>query len=90
MSLPPSNGQTVLVTGISGYIASSLGLYILSAGYNLRGTTRSKTNAAGLLSGAYAIYSSRVEVIEVPDLTISGAFDEAVKGTNKVAATGSG
>ena len=84
MSLPPSNGKTVLITGINGYIASVLGLHFLSRGYHLRGTTRSKVRAAALLSNAYAAYSSRVELIEIPDMTVQGAFDEAVKGMQKV------
>ena len=84
MSLPPSNGKTVLITGINGYIASVLGLDFLSRGYNLRGTTRAKASAAALLSDAYAAYTSRVEVIEVPDMKAHGAFDEAVKGIPEV------
>lgn len=80
MSLPPSNGKTVLITGINGYIASVLGLHVLSSGYNLRGTARSKASTAALLSDAYAVYASRVQVIEISDMTVPGAFDEAVKG----------
>ena len=81
MSSSQSNGKTVLVTGINGYIASVLGLQILSRGYNLRGTSRSKDRAAALLDHAYKNYASRVEIFEVQDITEPGAFDEAVKGT---------
>lgn len=84
MSLPPNNGKTILITGINGYIASVLGLHFLSRGYKLRGTTRSKAGAAtAALSDAYAAYSSCVELIEIPDMTVPGAFDEAVKGMGK-------
>jgi nucleoside-diphosphate-sugar epimerase len=79
MSLPPSNGKTLLVTGINGYIASSLGGLILSKGYNLRGTSRSLASTEPLVNGAYAPFASRIEILEVPDITASGAFDKAVK-----------
>ena len=81
MSLSDSNRKTVLVTGINGYIASVLGLQILSKGYKLRGTCRSKDRVAVLLEGVYKDYASRVEIFEVEDITEPGAFDEAVRGT---------
>lgn len=80
MLIPQSNGKTVMVTGINGYIASTIGFYLLSNGYNLRGTSRSSKSAAPLLDGAYKDYASRIQIFEVPDMTIPGAFDEAVKG----------
>ena len=80
MSLPESNGKTVLVTGINGYIASVLGLDLLKKGYSLRGTSRRAASAEPLLKGPFAPYADRVKVYEVPDMTIDGAFDEAAKG----------
>ena len=77
-----SNGKTVLITGINGYIASVLGFQILSQGYNLRGTVRYKDRAAALLKHAYKDYASRVEIFEVQNMTAPGAFDEAVRGTS--------
>ena len=78
---PEKDGKTVLITGINGYIASVLGLQVLSKGYNLRGTSRSKDHAAALLDHAYKEYASHVEILEVQDITEPGAFDEAVRGT---------
>jgi nucleoside-diphosphate-sugar epimerase len=89
MSLPPSNGKTLLVTGISGYIASSLGELILSKGYNLRGTSRSLASTEPLVNGAYAPFASRIEILEVPDITVPGAFDKAVKGVHGIFHTAS-
>lgn len=89
MSLPPSNGKTLLVTGINGYIASSLGELILSKGYNLRGTSRSLASTHPLLAGAFAPYASRVEILEVSDMTILGAFDKAVQGVHGIFHTAS-
>lgn len=80
MSIPESNGKTLLITGINGYIASVLGQLVLSKGYSLRGTTRRAASAEPLLSGPYAAYKDRVEIFEVSDMTVDGAFDEAAKG----------
>lgn len=81
MSSPNSDGKTVLVTGISGYIASLIGLEILFRGYNLRCTSRTLERAEALLNHAYEDYASRVEIIEIKDITEPGVFDEAVRGT---------
>lgn len=55
-------------------------MHLLSKGYSIRGTSRRATTAESLLTGPYAPYASRVKMYEVPDMTVSGAFDEAVKG----------
>jgi nucleoside-diphosphate-sugar epimerase len=81
MLIPESNGKSVLVTGINGYIASVLGLELLSKGYILRGTSRRASSVQSLLKGPYAVYSDRVKIYEVPDMTIDGAFDEASRGS---------
>lgn len=80
MAIPASNGKTVLVTGVNGYIASVLGYHLLRKGYNLRGTTRSAASTKTLLSGPYEPFKERVAIYEVPDMKIDGAFDEAAKG----------
>ena len=80
MSLPPSNGKTILVSGVNSYIGSAIGLELLKKGYTLRGTSRAKESADTLLHGAYKDYADRVEMYSVPIMTVPGAFDEAVKG----------
>jgi nucleoside-diphosphate-sugar epimerase len=80
MSLPASNGKTVLISGINGYIASVTGLHLLNKGYSVRGTSRRASSAKTLVDGAYERFKDRVETFEVPDITVAGAFDEAVKG----------
>lgn len=80
MSLPTCNGKTVLITGINGYIASRIGHDLLKRGYKIRGTSRSKPSTEALLNGAYNEFASRVQMVAVPDMTVPGAFDEAVKG----------
>jgi hypothetical protein len=84
MAVPESNGKTVLITGINGYIASVLGMHLLSNGYSIRGTSRKAASAEPLIKGPYAPYADRVTMYEVPDMTIHGAFDEAVKGQRKI------
>lgn len=72
---------TVLITGINGYIASRTAQTFLEAGYSVRGTVRSFPSAKGVQD----VFKDYVKVgklsfLEVPDITKSGAFNEAVKG----------
>jgi NAD(P)-dependent dehydrogenase (short-subunit alcohol dehydrogenase family) len=85
VALPPSNGKTVVITGINGYLASVTGLEALRKGYTLVGTCRSLARAEPLLKGAYAEFANagRVRIVEVGDMTKEGAFDEAVKGISQ-------
>ena len=83
MSVPVSNGKIALVTGVNGYIASVLGFQLLSKGYTLRGTVRSASSGEALIHGAYSAFTSRVEIVEISDITQRGAFDQAVKGVFK-------
>jgi nucleoside-diphosphate-sugar epimerase len=82
LSLPPSNGKTVAITGINGFLASVAGLAVLKKGYTLIGTCRSRARAEPLLKDAYAEYdrAGRVKIMEVEDMTKEGAFDQVVKG----------
>lgn len=80
MSLPKSNGQVLLITGINGYIASVLGHLLLTKGYSIRGTARTAASTQGLVDWAFGEFKERVEIVEVPDMTVPGAFDKAVKG----------
>ncbi len=82
MTAPQSKGQIVLITGINGYIASVLGQHLLEKGYSIRGTARRAATTEALVKGPYAAYGDRVEIFEVPDMTVDGAFDEAVKGSS--------
>ena len=74
-----SNKGTVLVTGANGYIAARTVEAFLQAGYTVRGTARSKTTTQGLRD-ALAKYGDKLEIVEVPDITAPGAFDNAVQG----------
>jgi nucleoside-diphosphate-sugar epimerase len=89
MALPESNGKTVLITGINGYIAGVIGQLLLTKGYSLRGTTRKASSVEGLVKGPYGPYQDRVQIFEVPDMTKPGAFDEAAKGVDGIFHTAS-
>ena len=48
----------------------------------MRGTTRRAQSTEALLKGPYGEYADagRIEIFEVPDITVAGAFDDASKG----------
>jgi nucleoside-diphosphate-sugar epimerase len=72
----------VLITGVNGYIAARTVEAFLKAGYSVRGTVRSKPSTKGLID-ALSEYAGKLEIVEVPDITVAGAFDEAVKGASE-------
>jgi len=70
----------VLITGVNGYIASVTAKFFLDSGhYRVRGTVRSLESAGQKMLKPYA-EKGEFEVVEVPNITVDGAFDEAVKG----------
>ncbi|KAF2098239.1 NAD(P)-binding protein [Rhizodiscina lignyota] len=77
----------VLISGVNGYIANSTAKAFLDAGWRVRGTARSKEASLRLLGDAFKghIDAGDFEIVEVKDITISGAFDEAVKGVDAIA-----
>jgi nucleoside-diphosphate-sugar epimerase len=76
-----SKGQ-ILITGVNGFIAARCAKFFLDQGYSVRGTVRNLQSAKPLLGEALKAYAEngKFEVVEVPDITNPGAFDEAVKG----------
>lgn len=85
----PNAPEIILITGINGYIASHIGLILLSRGYTVRGTSRSSSAEKQLRSGAYKDYQSQYQHALVPDITAPAAFDEAVKGVHGIIHTAS-
>ncbi|CZR61343.1 related to V.vinifera dihydroflavonol 4-reductase [Phialocephala subalpina] len=86
MSLPTPKNQTVLISGVNGYIASVTAKAFLEAGYSVRGTSRSKTSSEGLLKALHDyVEAGRLEIVELPDITVDGAFDKSVKGVHAIA-----
>jgi nucleoside-diphosphate-sugar epimerase len=72
---------TILITGLNGYLAGVAAEAALKEGYNVRGTVRTLEKGRTVQKAlADRGYDGRVELVETPDITLAGAFDEAVKG----------
>lgn len=70
-----------LITGLNGYIAGPTAEAVLKAGYDVRGTVRRLASGIPIKEELERRgYGGRVEVIEVPDIRVEGAFDKAVAG----------
>lgn len=72
----------ILISGVNGYIAAQTAKHFLDQGYSVRGTVRKLASAQPMMDGPLKEYADagKFEAVEVPDITVHGAFDEAVKG----------
>lgn len=86
MSPPPPSEQTVLITGISGFVGSWITHTFLEAGYNVRGTIRSENSIEGL-KNLHAKYADQLSFAIVPDITTPNAFNQAAKGVTGIVHT---
>lgn len=76
----------ILVTGANGYIALWVVHTLLERGYFVRGTVRSEEKRSALLKlFKDSVLEGNFEVVLVPDMIVSGAYDEAVKGMDGIA-----
>jgi nucleoside-diphosphate-sugar epimerase len=80
--------QIILITGASGFVAAHILTSFLEKGYNVRGTVRSPSSAQNVKE-SHAKYGDKLTFVIVPDITVEGAFDEAVKGVDGVIHTAS-
>jgi nucleoside-diphosphate-sugar epimerase len=81
MSSTPPSDSVVLATGVNGFLGSHIADQFLSAGFRVRGTVHSIPKAENIRKALVGKYGQgRFEVISVPNITLDGAFDEAVKG----------
>jgi nucleoside-diphosphate-sugar epimerase len=90
MSAPKTvipKGSWILITGLTGYVASQTAKQFLERGYYVRGTVRDIGKASSLVDGHLKSYkdSGHLELALVPDLGADHAFDEAVKGVSAIA-----
>ncbi|OJJ69778.1 hypothetical protein ASPBRDRAFT_31688 [Aspergillus brasiliensis CBS 101740] len=79
-------GSWVLVTGVNGYVASHTADQLLQHGYRVRGTVRNLSKnqwVEDLFREKYGV--DRFELVQVEDMTVPDAFDQAVKGVSGVA-----
>jgi nucleoside-diphosphate-sugar epimerase len=78
-------GSLILVTGSNGLVASHVVDQLLLYGYAVRGTVRSRERASWMIPLYQARHpGSRLEVVEVPNITVEGCYDEALEGTSAV------
>ncbi|KAI3396616.1 hypothetical protein diail_11869 [Diaporthe ilicicola] len=76
-------GSLSVVSGCNGFIGSSVADQALAAGFRVRGTTRSIDRNAWVQQYFQSKYGSEVfELVQVPDMTIEGAFDSALRGAS--------
>ncbi|KAL4896845.1 hypothetical protein BDV59DRAFT_169179 [Aspergillus ambiguus] len=88
MSRTPPNGKIVLVTGATGFIGSHITAALLESGYLVRATVRSQVASHQIFS-SHAKYTDRLSVCTVPNMTLEGAFDNAVREVDSVIHTAS-
>ncbi len=79
-----SNPRLVLITGINGYIAAHTAATFLRAGYSVRGTVRARNPNVETLVNKLSEYhdGTKLELVEVPDISANGAFNRAVQGAS--------
>ena len=75
----------VLITGATGHIGFRTLVSALQAGYRARISSRQLAQAQAL-KGAESIkpYLDSIEFVEVPDILVDGAFDEAVRDVDYI------
>jgi uncharacterized protein YbjT (DUF2867 family) len=78
-----SNSSLVLVTGPNGYIGTHVVQQLLEGGYNIRAAVRSE-RAVKEMEKVHGRYTAQLTTTIVPDITATGAFDQAVKDVNAV------
>ncbi|VDC07315.1 unnamed protein product [Peniophora sp. CBMAI 1063] len=77
-----------LVTGANGYVAAWVVRAFLEEGYSVTGTVRC-TSKGEHLTKIFSSFGDKFKVKVVEDMTVPGAFDDAVKGVDIVAHTAS-
>ncbi|KAL2862638.1 aldehyde reductase II [Aspergillus lucknowensis] len=78
-------GSRILVTGANGFIASHVVDQLLGAGWDVRGTVRDKSRTEWLNALFDEKYGpGRFETVQVPDLSLPDAFEDAVKGVSGI------
>lgn len=77
-------GSLVLITGATSYLASYTIKDFLERGYRVRGIVRNLSQAAWLTEEVFPsfVQSGTFDLVEVPDLSASNAFDSVVLNSN--------
>jgi nucleoside-diphosphate-sugar epimerase len=76
-------GATVFVTGVNGLIGSHIADQLLKRGYNVRGAVRNSEKHKYLIEYFEDKYKeAKFELVEVPDMTVEGCYDNLVDGAS--------
>ncbi|KAL2802363.1 flavonol reductase [Aspergillus granulosus] len=75
--------STVLLTGASGFIGSQVALRTLEAGYTIRFVIRREEQTTKLRA-LFPKYTDKLSFVVIPDITVSGSFDDALQGVEYV------
>ncbi|KAK7041958.1 hypothetical protein VNI00_008940 [Paramarasmius palmivorus] len=81
-SHPVTSPSRVLISGVTGYVASHVAQKALDSGYLVRGTVRSQTKADGIKE-LFSVYGDKFETAIVPDITTEDLSD-ALQGVSAV------
>jgi nucleoside-diphosphate-sugar epimerase len=73
----------VFITGSTGFIGSHVVLQTLEAGYKVRLSVRKESQIEGLKT-LFSKHANKVDFVVIPDLSISSAFDSALKDVEYV------
>jgi nucleoside-diphosphate-sugar epimerase len=77
----PARGSTILLTGITGFLAKHVMLALLEAGFNVRGTLRNISKAGDVHAVVEAAgYDVSRVTFAVADLTLDAGWPEAAAG----------
>jgi nucleoside-diphosphate-sugar epimerase len=78
-------GELVLITGGTGFIGFAVVLEALKAGYRVRISVRRASQAEELKSHHLIVpFATKLEFVVVPDVTVSGAFDNFLEGVSYI------
>lgn len=80
--------QTVLITGVSGYVGSTVAYEALTQGFNVRGAIRRAQQETDFRK-RWPQFEQQLAFIVVGDLDAPNTFDEAMKGVDAVIHTAS-
>ncbi|KAI1438860.1 hypothetical protein GGR50DRAFT_691019 [Xylaria sp. CBS 124048] len=82
----PEAKQTILITGLNGYLAGRTAELVLREGYRVRGTVRNRTSGEAVKTALCRLGfpAEDIDVVEVPDMCRQEDLDSAAKGCTAI------